>query len=240
MNLLLYLRMASFLHSPLLSLGVAIILVVTTLGIFMNKSVFDSKSNKSDPFAEVSVEYARLQAQENLEVATFSGGCFWCMEGPFEAQEGVAAAIAGFTGGKVTRPTYRQVVGGGTGHRESVQIFYDPSKVSYGELLQIYWRQIDPTDAGGQFADRGDMYTTAVYYHSEAQRVEALRQIEELGRGGTYDAPIVTEVLPSVEFFVAEDYHQDFYVKSSEYYKKYAAGSGRLEYVEAAEKRYEQ
>ena len=207
----------------------------------MMQTNYSSQENKADPFAEVSVEYDRLQGlvdEGSLEVATLAGGCFWCMEGPFEAEEGVEQVISGFTGGEVERPTYRQVVGGGTGHRESVQIFYDPQQITFGELLEIYWRQIDPTDAGGQFADRGDVYTTAVYFHSEEQKDEALRQIEELGRSGNYDAPIVTEVLPSVEFYPAEDYHQDFYIKSSEYYKRYAKGSGRLDYIEAAEKRY--
>lgn len=199
----------------------------------------NSPVNQSDPFAEVRVEYARLQGlvdDGSLEVATLAGGCFWCMEGPFESEDGVEEVISGFTGGEVVRPTYRQVVGGGTGHRDAVQIFYDPQQITFAELLEIYWRQIDPTDAGGQFADRGDVYTTAVYFHSQEQREEALRQIEELGRDGGYDAPIVTEVVASEEFYPAEDYHQDFYIKSSEYYKRYAEGSGRLEYIEAAER----
>jgi methionine-S-sulfoxide reductase len=174
-------------------------------------------------------------AQEKLEVATFAGGCFWCMEGPFEAEAGVEAAIVGYTGGEVERPTYRQVVGGGTGHRESVQVFYDPTVVSYAKLLEIYFRQIDPTDPGGQFADRGDMYTTAIYYHSESQRDEALKQIQALSKKDYNQGPIVTEVLPSMPFYPAEDYHQDFYIKSSEYYKRYAKGSGRTGYIEQME-----
>jgi methionine-S-sulfoxide reductase len=236
--------MTHFSSPTFVRIGIAISLVLLVVGAFiMMQTNYSPQENKADPFAEVSVEYARLQGlvdDGSLKVATLAGGCFWCMEGPFEAEEGVQQVISGFTGGEVERPTYRQVVGGGTGHRESVQIFYDPQQITFGELLEIYWRQIDPTDAGGQFADRGDMYTTAVYYHSEEQRDEALRQIEELGRSGGYDAPIVTEVLPSVEFYPAEDYHQDFYIKSSEYYKRYAKGSGRLDYIEAAEKRYQE
>ena len=236
--------MTHFSSPTFVRIGIAISLVLLVAGAFiMMQTNYSSQENKADPFAEVSVEYDRLQGlvdEGSLEVATLAGGCFWCMEGPFEAEEGVEQVISGFTGGEVERPTYRQVVGGGTGHRESVQIFYDPQQITFGELLEIYWRQIDPTDAGGQFADRGDVYTTAVYFHSEEQKDEALRQIEELGRSGSYDAPIVTEVLPSAEFYPAEDYHQDFYVKSSEYYKRYAKGSGRLDYIEAAERGFEE
>jgi methionine-S-sulfoxide reductase len=208
------------------------------VGLFMLNNKADFPSENSDLFAQVTATYAQLQnqvAQEKLEVATFAGGCFWCMEGPFEAEAGVEAAIVGYTGGEVERPTYRQVVGGGTGHRESVQVFYDPTVVSYAKLLEIYFRQIDPTDPGGQFADRGDMYTTAIYYHSESQRDEALKQIQALSKKDYNQGPIVTEVLPSMPFYPAEDYHQDFYIKSSEYYKRYAKGSGRTGYIEQME-----
>lgn len=237
--------MAHFSYLKISHIAIAIFFAffVVVTGVFiMIHNNSNSQEKKVNPFAEVSVEYTLLQAlvdQGNLKIATFSGGCFWCMEGPFEAEEGVESVISGFTGGILERPTYRQVVGGGTGHRESVQIFYDPAQISFAHLLEIYWRQIDPTDAGGQFADRGDMYTTAIYYHSEKQREEAVRQIEVLNGLGTYQTPIVTEVLPSVDFYPAEDYHQDFYIKSSEYYKKYAKGSGRLDYIEAAEQEYE-
>ena len=212
--------------------------LIIGIGAVMLQNDSNQRVSKADPFAEANAEYARLQDTLDLEVATFSGGCFWCMEGPFEAQEGVEAAVVGFTGGNVERPTYRQVVSGGTGHRESVRIFYDPDTITYGELLEIYWRQIDPTDSGGQFADRGDMYTTAVYYHSQEQKAEVEKQIDMLNRSGRYEKAIVTEVLPSQEFYPAEDYHQDFYIKSSEYYKNYAKGSGRADYIEAAEQRY--
>lgn len=233
--------MLSFSSPKSLALAAAITIVLATLGFFMlqsNSNFSGFTAVQGDPFTQPTAELTRLLGQDNLEVATLAGGCFWCMEGPFEAQDGVEAAISGFTGGSVERPTYRQVVSGGTGHREAVQIFYDPSMISFGELLEIYWRQIDPTDPGGQFADRGDMYTTAIYYHSEAQQTEALRQIKEFTEQNTYDQAIVTEVLPSQAFYPAEEYHQDFYLKSADYYKNYEKGSGRLDDIEAAERSY--
>ena len=168
----------------------------------------------------------------DASVATFAGGCFWCMEGPFEAEPGVYEAIAGYAGGEESTATYEQVSSGTTKHREGVQIYYNPAQVSYDRLLEIYFQQIDPTDAGGQFADRGFHYTTAVYYHNDEQRDRAERQKSLLGTLPYFKGEIVTEILPFTTFFPAEEKHQDFYKKSSEYYKQYKQGSGRGPFLE--------
>jgi peptide methionine sulfoxide reductase msrA/msrB len=201
--------------------------------------VMMTKSHK-DPFAQVELQYQDLTNDPELLFATFAGGCFWCMEGPFEQMAGVREVISGFAGGEVTNPTYEQVVAGGTGHRESVQVFYDPNQVSYQELVRTYWQQIDPTDAGGQFADRGEHYTTAIFYKTDAEKLEAEKQIEELNQSGRYEKPIVTQVLVYKNFFPAEEYHQDFYKKSAQYYQRYKKGSGREDYIEAAKKYWEE
>jgi len=169
---------------------------------------------------------------DDATVATFAGGCFWCMEGPFEAEEGVYESVAGYAGGTSENPTYEQVASGSTDFREGVQVYYDPSKVSYERLLEIYFRQIDPTDDGGQFADRGDHYRTAVFYHSPAEKEATEQHIQKLDAEGLYNGPIVTDVLPFTTFYPAEEKHQDFYKKSAEYYQRYKVGSGRDPFLE--------
>ncbi len=164
---------------------------------------------------------------KNLAVATFAGGCFWCMEPPFQQLDGVIDVVAGFTGGSEKNPSYKDVVNGRTGHRESAQVTYDPSVVSYEKLLYTYWRNIDPTDKYGQFADRGDHYKTAIFYHNEEQKRLAEESKRELEESGKFDDPIVTEVLPVTEFYKAEDYHQDYYKKNPLHYNAYKVGSGR-------------
>jgi peptide methionine sulfoxide reductase msrA/msrB len=170
-------------------------------------------------------------AHEGLEYATFAGGCFWCMEPPFENLDGVHEVIAGYTGGDAKNPTYAEVSSGKTGHYEAIKIRYDPERITYEELLEVYWRQIDPTDAGGQFVDRGTQYRTAIFYHNQRQKElaeESRRRLEESGR---YDKPIVTEILPYQEFYPAEDYHQDYYQKSPTTYEYYKQNSGREDYL---------
>ncbi len=167
-----------------------------------------------------------------LEKATFAGGCFWCLEGSFEELDGVTEVIAGYTGGKTENPSYEDVCTGTTGHYEAVQITYDPSKITYEQLLQVFWRQIDPTDSGGQFADRGSQYHTAIFYHSEDQKKKAEKSKEELERSGIYNKPVVTEILAWTTFYKAEDYHQDYYKKCPVRYKTYRYGSGRDRYLE--------
>lgn len=188
--------------------------------------------NKDD-FKYVRQQLSNLRKSSDLEAATFAGGCFWCLEGPLEAIDGVEEVITGFAGGEEIDPTYDEVVSGLTGHREAAQVFYDPKTVSYRELLKAYFWQIEPTDEGGQFADRGFHYTTAVFYHDKEQKKEAEIYIEELLQSGRYNKQIVTEVIPFTTFYPAEDYHQDFYKKRAEYYKSYAAGSGREGYINA-------
>jgi methionine-S-sulfoxide reductase len=178
-------------------------------------------------------KWKELQARKDLKVATFAGGCFWCMEGPFESLPGVSEAITGFAGGEVENPSYAEFVKGNTGHRESVQVFYDPKKISFKELLDGYWTQIDPTDPDGQFADRGFSYTTAIFCNDEGERRIAEEEIRKLNESGKFDKEIVTSVLPYTSFYPAEDYHQDFYKHSAERYNSYKEGSGRAEYIRA-------
>ncbi|HEX7018189.1 MAG TPA: peptide-methionine (S)-S-oxide reductase MsrA [Patescibacteria group bacterium] len=189
-------------------------------------------------FAEVTSELTELHARPELKQATFAGGCFWCMEGPFEAMAGVVAAVVGFAGGKVENPSYEQVTQGGTGHREAVQVFYDPAQVSYRQLVETYFWQIDPTDPYGQFADQGDHYRTAIFYHDEEQKKVAEEYITFLSNSGRYHQQIVVEVLPYKNFFPAEDYHQQFYLKQQEYYQQYKKGSGREEYIRDMQQKY--
>ena len=172
-----------------------------------------------------------LEAQENLETATFAGGCFWCMEPPFEKLDGVKEVLSGYTGGQEINPTYKQVASGQTTHYESVQIKYDPNKVSYEKLLDVFWRQIDPTDAGGQFVDRGSQYKTAIFYHNANQKKLAELSKEKLDKSGRYKKAIVTEIIPSSKFYVAEEYHQDYYKKNRLNYKSYRYFSGRDKFL---------
>jgi peptide methionine sulfoxide reductase msrA/msrB len=170
-------------------------------------------------------------AHEGLEYATLAGGCFWCMEPPFENLDGVHEVIAGYTGGDTKNPTYEEVSSGKTGHYEAIQIRYDPERITYEELLEVYWRQIDPTDAGGQFVDRGTQYRTAIFYHNQRQKELAEESKLRLEESGKYDKPIVTEILPYQEFYPAEDYHQDYYQKSPTTYEYYKQNSGREDYL---------
>ena len=165
-------------------------------------------------------------------VATFAGGCFWCMEPPFEKLEGVSEVVSGYAGGEEKNPTYAQVSSGATDHAEAIQVHYDPTRVTYGELLDIFWRQIDPTDPGGQFVDRGAQYRTAIFYHDEEQRQRAEASKASLESTGRHGKLIVTEIVPFTTFYPAEEYHQDYYKKSSFRYKFYRYGSGRDEYLE--------
>jgi peptide methionine sulfoxide reductase msrA/msrB len=165
------------------------------------------------------------------QLATFAGGCFWCMVKPFDQWPGVLRVVSGYTGGHTVNPTYEQVCAGGTGHREAVQIAYDPAVIGYEQILDVYWQQIDPTDTGGQFCDRGESYQTAIYYHTPAQKEAAEASKRRLQESGRFDAPIVTPILPAAPFYPAEDYHQHYYKKSSIHYHMYRAGSGRDAFI---------
>lgn len=170
--------------------------------------------------------------QPKLETATFAGGCFWCIEGAFDKLPGVTKAVSGYTGGSKVKPTYEEVSSGATGHYESVQVQYDPSKVTYRDLLKVFWHEIDPTDAGGQFADRGSQYRTAIFYHSPQQQKDADYSKKQLNASGVFDKPIVTEIKAAGVFTPAEDYHQDYARTCPLKYKVYRAGSGRDRFIE--------
>ena len=170
---------------------------------------------------------------DDAATATFAGGCFWCTEAAFDQTEGVYEAISGYTGGSVEDPTYEQVTSGATGHAEAVQVIYDPGLISYDELLTIYWRTVDPTDAGGQNYDRGSQYRTAVFVHDDEQRALAEASREALAESGRFDESIVTEVLEAEPFYAAEEYHQDFYLKAPDYYQAYVDGSQRYPFLDA-------
>jgi peptide-methionine (S)-S-oxide reductase len=157
--------------------------------------------------------------------ATFAGGCFWCMEPPYDELEGVISTISGYTGGTKKNPTYEEVSGGGTGHAEVVQITYDPTKISYEKLLDVFWRNIDPLTANAQFCDSGSQYRSAIFYHDEAQK--NLAEASKKGLQSRFKQPIVTEIVRATEFYPAEDYHQDYYKKNPIRYKMYRHGCGR-------------
>jgi len=173
-------------------------------------------------------------ANKETREAVFAGGCFWCTESDFEKVDGVIEAISGYTGGQLQNPTYQQVSTGGTGHIEAVKVIYDPARITYPELLDIFWRHVNPTDGGGQFVDRGPQYRSAIFYADDTQRRQAETSKKQLMASGHFDAPIVTELLPLGPFYVAEDYHQDYYKKSPIRYKLYRSNSGRDRYLAKA------
>ena len=163
--------------------------------------------------------------------AVFAGGCFWCTESDFEKIDGVIEAVSGYTGGKKPNPTYKQVASGATRHAEAVKVVYDPDRISYAELLDIFWRSVDPTDDGGQFVDRGHQYRSAIFYASEEERRLAEDSRDRLAASGRFDRPIVTEIVPLGPFYVAEEYHQDYYKKNPIRYDWYRTGSGRDQFL---------
>lgn len=174
----------------------------------------------------------RLNAEESYAKATFAGGCFWCMEKPFEQIDGVVDVVSGYTGGEKANPTYQDVSSGGTGHLEAVQITYDPSRVDYETLLDVFWRQVDPTDPGGQFVDRGHQYGTAIFYHDNTQKTLAEQSKQALAASGRFQKPLVTPIAEAEPFYRAEEYHQDYHSKNPIRYKFYRYRSGRDQFLE--------
>lgn len=166
-----------------------------------------------------------------LEKATFAGGCFWCMVSPFEEQPGIEKVVSGYTGGHKENPTYEEVCSEATGHREAVQITFDPDVYPYEKLLDIFWKQIDPTDPCGQFADRGESYKTAIFYHNEEQKKLAEESKKALQESGKFNKPIATDILPASTFYPAEEYHQDYHKKNPFHYRMYRKGSGREDFI---------
>lgn len=172
-----------------------------------------------------------------IEQATFAGGCFWCMVSPFEELPGIMKVVSGYIGGHTVNPTYEEVCSDTTGHYEAVQITFDSAIFPYEKLLELYWQQIDPTDAGGQFHDRGSSYRTAIFYYNERQKELAEASKHKLEQSGRFDKPIVTRIIPATEFYAAEEYHQQFHRKSTAHYKNYRKGSGRDSFIEQNWKR---
>ncbi len=198
----------------LLSTAIVIVLAGIQLSVF---SATDSKYIPSDP---------------DQAVATFAGGCFWCVEEAFEKVPGVVAVVSGYSGGKEIDPTYQQVAGGNTGHTEAVQVYYDPTVITYEGLLQALWRTANPTDAEGQYVDRGKQYRPAIFYHSEEEKQTAETSVAELEASGRYEDPLVIEIVPFKAFYEAEEYHQDYYKKNPLSYKFYTFNSGRYQFIE--------
>ena len=200
--------------------SVFIFAVFTLLMILAVTAEVNANEGKKDP------------VNSNYEKATFAGGCFWCMEPPFDKLDGVISTTSGYTGGPEENPTYKQVSAGRTGHAEAVQILYDPGKVSYGKLLDVFWRQINPTTPDRQFVDVGSQYRAAIFYHDDEQRGLAEGSRKVMAESGRFEGPIVIEIVPAGSFWPAENYHQDYYQKNPLRYKFYRFGSGRDQYLE--------
>lgn len=178
-----------------------------------------------------------MSENKSHELATFAGGCFWCMQPPFENTDGVISTTVGYSGGDEENPSYEQVAYGLTGHSEAVQIVYDPQVVTYEELLEIFWMNIDPTQEDGQFADRGMHYTTAVFYHNDVQKEAAYKSRDQLEKSGKFEDPIVTRIEPYKNFYRAEEYHQRYFEKNPVHYNAYKEGSGREDFIKRNKKR---
>ncbi|MBT8391188.1 MAG: peptide-methionine (R)-S-oxide reductase MsrB, partial [Ignavibacteriaceae bacterium] len=190
----------------------------------------------SKPETENAVEMKNTNDQiiplsGNEEIATLAGGCFWCIEAPFEKVQGVVKAISGYAGGTKEDPTYKEVSSGKTDYREAVQVYFDPEVISYAEILDIFWKQFDPTDDGGSFADRGFQYSSAIFYHDKDQKEIAEKSKKEFDKSGIFDEKIVTPIIEFTTFYPAEDYHQDFYKKDPDRYYSYRKGSGRDTFI---------
>jgi peptide methionine sulfoxide reductase msrA/msrB len=182
-------------------------------------------------------EVAMVDSQDvvaTAKEAIFAGGCFWCMESIFQPLDGVIDAISGYTGGDTADPTYNEVSSGTTGHFEAVLVRYDPELISYAELLDVFWRHIDPTDSGGQFYDRGSQYRTAIFCANAAQEELAELSKQRLDESGIFDEPVVTLILPAQAFYTAEAYHQDFFLTNADYFGRYSVGTGRMAFVDQA------
>lgn len=173
-----------------------------------------------------------MPEDKSLSIATFAGGCFWCSQADFSKLPGVSKVISGYTGGRKENPTYEEVSSGNTGHFEAVQIYFDPAKISYEALLDYYWKHVDPTDAGGQFYDRGAQYRTAIFYHDERQKALAEKSKQDLSESGKSKSPIATQIIPFARFYPAEEYHQDYNRKNPLRYQSYRQGSGRDQFTE--------
>ena len=205
-------------NSYLFSL-IAFISLALVLFFSINGFSTSGKNNKPDSIS-------------GLERAIFAGGCFWCMEPPFEKLPGVSKVISGYTGGNKVDPSYKEVAGGSTDHAEAVEVHYDSSKISYNDLLEVFWRNIDPTDGNGQFVDRGKQYRPAIFYYNKGQKKLAEKSKNKLEKSKRFKSKIETRIVKATRFYKAEEYHQDFYKKSTVRYKIYRVGSGRDQFLE--------
>lgn len=210
---------------------VAILATAFAVARFANSQTASVFSNQASEVT-ASTAVVPAAAKSGLAVATFAGGCFWCIESTFEKLDGVSEAVSGYSGGQTENPTYYEVSKGNTGHTETVQIYYDPEVISYEELLFRFWRDIDPTDSKGQFVDRGDHYRPAIFYHDEQEKQLALASIEALDQSKRFNEPVTVEVVPFDKFYKAESYHQNYHVTNSLRYKLYRKGSGRDRFLE--------
>ncbi len=197
----------------------AIMAALVPVVVFFGYQQVGSMDNKMEKPMDTMTEQTRS--------AVFAGGCFWCTESDFEKVDGVLGAVSGYTGGKVENPTYKQVSAGGTGHTEAIKVIYNPEKISYRRLLNVFWRHVDPTDAGGQFVDRGDQYRSAIFYASDEERQMAEASKKALNASARFNRPVVTEILPIGPFYEAEDDHQGYHKRNPLHYKWYRSGSGR-------------
>jgi methionine-S-sulfoxide reductase len=202
----------------------AVLFVLLALGAVATAASTDSGMKAA--------EYNDVAGDVSQAKAIFAGGCFWCMEPPFEKLPGVVSVIAGYIGGQKENPTYQEVSAGGTGHTEAVVVVYDPAEISYAQLLDVFWMNIDPTDAGGQFVDRGSQYRAAIFYLDEEQKRLAEVSRESLAQSGRFTRPIVTEIVAASAFYPAEEYHQDYYKKNPLRYNYYRRGSGRDQFLD--------
>ena len=207
-------------------------ILIFGITILIGIVLFGFQHTKNQKQAEA-METDKKYDDKNLKKATFAGGCFWCTESDFEKIDGVVEVVSGYTGGDEKNPTYEQVSAGATGHYEAVQVIYDPLKISYGELLEVFWRHVNPTDAGGQFVDRGPQYRTAIFYHDDEQRALAEKSKADMDNSGVFKNPLVTPIMPLKRFYAAEKYHQDYYKKNPLRYKWYRSGSGRDQFLES-------
>jgi peptide methionine sulfoxide reductase msrA/msrB len=207
----------------ILIFGITILIGIVLFGFQHTKNQMQAEAMETD----------KKRDDKNLQKATFAGGCFWCTESDFEKVDGVVEVVSGYTGGDEKDPTYEQVSSGATGHFEAVQVYYDPQKVSYAELLEVFWRHVNPTDAGGQFVDRGPQYLSAIFYHDEEQKALAEKSKAEMDKSGVFKTPLVTPIIPLKKFYPAENYHQDYYKKNPLRYKWYRSGSGRDQFLES-------
>ncbi len=210
---------------PSLNVGLTALALATALLGVSSRALAQGSERSSRPTGDSTPSMASMQPA--LDTATFAGGCFWCMEPPFDKLAGVISTTSGYMGGKVKNPTYDQVSGGGTGHAEVVQVVFDPARVSYARLLEVFWRNIDPVTPNRQFCDAGSEYRSAIFHHGEAQGIAARNAKVELERSGRFKKPIVTEVGAAVTFYPAEAYHQDYYMKNPIRYKYYRGRCGR-------------